>query len=199
MSRILYQHDNGCAPDLGCHLPPPVFECEPVCNPCDPCESTCDPKTRARDSVAVLQTEVERCVSLLGRGCNAKQLPGFLHCIAMKVRRKGLCTVITEEIPRKALHDGSICFSWSNKFRDLQPGYYEGDIYLDGKSCITWPFHIPPCGGSVTTESITEEEMPCDIMGCGEPPCCVGEVPPLEVEPSVNPDVECDPCGDEQC
>ena len=176
MSIVLHRGITG--PELNrreCSLEPPEFECADTCTPCeDECEDTCAVKTRARDSVALQEAEGNRCFSLHGRGCNPKQLPAFMHCIAMKVRRKGSCKVLTTEVPYKAKYDGSVCFNWTKRFKSLPDGYYEGDVYINGKTCYTWPFHIQGCYMSMQTEDIgtcEDHKTPCDIpCGCATPP-----------------------------
>lgn len=42
-------------------------------------------------------------------------------------------------------NDGAMCFSWTDEFRNLPEGYYEGDIFIDGCECLTLLFYLPPC------------------------------------------------------
>ena len=189
MSRVLHRASTGThdAP-LGCHDEPPVFECpERSCVPCDTeCGEKCPPKTRARDSEAIRENEHSRCVSLKGRGCQPKQLPAFMHCIEMRIRKKGSCKVLTTEIPYKATYTGEACFNWSNRFKRLEDGYYEGDIYINGKSCISWAFHIHACYVTMETTDIEYLHEPCSDVecasSCGCSKQCTCSKPPLEIE-----------------
>lgn len=184
----------------GCHLEPPEFDCAPTCEPCSPCGDVCKPKTRARDSVAIEYREGQRCVSLRGRGCKPSALPAFMHKIEMKVRRKGSCSVITTEIPYKAKYDGSICFNWSNRFKSLPDGYYEGDVYINCVTCYTWAFHIRGCYVTLETDDTQTLPYQCGDDDCGhkEHTCggcgCCGTKPPIEPEVDTTIAKGCEEC-----
>lgn len=204
MSKVLHRVSTGThdAP-AGCHHQPPEFECVERVSHCEPEEcGSCPPKTKARHSEAIGYMEGQRCVSLRGRGCAPKQLPMFMHCIEMRVRLKGSCKVITREIPYKATYTGAACFNWSKRFKALPNGYYEGDIYINGKSCVSWPFHIQDCYYEVGTESVTDLQDDCHAVECAtacgrcHQTACQCSKPPLEVEIET---VRADCGGCEQC
>lgn len=180
----------------GCYAPKPDFGCAPVCNPCDnPCEEKCPPKTRVQDAVCLSDEEVERCFSLYQYvGCEIKQLPAFIYCIALKVRKRGQCRVLTEECPIRADNNGNACFVWSDTFRNLDAGYYEADLYVNGKSCYTWLFRKRGCWATMETESIELEQPSCCPPNC----CCVGCVPELDIE-TEEPLGNCEECNGNQC
>ena len=203
MSRVLHRAKTGThdAP-MGCHDEPPVFEhVERECAPCQTeCGTSCPPKTKARNSEAIQKDEHSRCVSLKGRGCSPKQLPAFMHCIEMRIRKKGSCSVITTEIPYKATYTGAACFNWSKRFKALPDGYYEGDLYINGKSCYSWAFHIHACYIKMETESVEYLQDDCSGLECAGSCGCVNDCrcskPPLEIE---NGEVTADCGGCEQC
>ena len=207
MSTVLYRASTGKADAPGmCLEQPPEFECpDRTCDSTCAPECACPPKTKAKYSEAIGENERSRCVSLRGRGCSPVKLPMFMHCIEMKVRRKGSCSVLTTEVPYKAKYDGSACFNWSNRFKRLEDGYYEGDVYINGKSCYTWPFHIRGCYVQMVTESTEHLQPSCSDVQCttecgcapaGAPLCC--EKPTLDIEPVLTSDnqncSECDEC-----
>lgn len=185
-------------PRIGCDFSePPEFECRDMeCIPCDDnaC-GTCPPKTRAKDSEAIGLNECSRCVSLRGRGCSPRQLPAFMHCIELQVRRKGTCKVITKEVPYKATYEGAACFNWSKRFKALADGYYEADVYINGKSCYTWAFHIEGCYVQMDTVS-TEEDTRCTTCNSADPCGCYAncKTPLEEVIEDVTVDGDCGGC-----
>ena len=115
---------------------------------------------------------------------------------------EGSCKVITREIPYKATYTGAACFNWSKRFKVLPNGYYEGDIYINGKSCVSWPFHIQDCYYEVGTESVTDLQDDCHAVECTtacgrcHQTACQCSKPPLEVEIET---VRADCGGCEQC
>lgn len=182
--------------ELGCFAPPIDFGCEDTCPPCDnPCEQKCPPKVRVQDAVCLSDEEYERCFSLHQYvGCAPMQIPAQIYCIALKVRRRGLCRVLTEECPTRADRDGNACFVWSDKFRSLPEGYYEADLYINDKSCYTWLFRKRGCWATLTTQSVQLDHTPCDPP-CG---CCIGCVPTPDVETDDRLG-DCGECNGNQC
>ena len=168
--------------DAACLLPPPEFSCHQHCD-CEPsCEpQLCKPKTHARQSVIVPRDEVSRCIVLRNTGCKPKDLPAHMYCIEMKVRKKGACAVLSVERPYKATYTGAACFNWTKHFTRLPAGYYEADVFIDGKCCYTWAFHKEHCSVVADTVSNTEysERHNC---GCETP---------LEIEASYEPETTC--------
>lgn len=187
---------NSAYDELSCLLPPPDFSCVDTCNPCeDPCEPKCPPRVRAKDAVCLDDNEWERCFSLYQHvGCEPVRIPAFVYCIALRVRRQGLCRVLTEECPIRADAYGNACFQWSKTFRELPAGYYEADLYVNGKSCYTWLFNKRSCWAGMETKSVAHEDFPC------EPPahCCVGCVPHPDFETEL-PKGDCEECHGNQC
>lgn len=169
----------------GCELPAPkIFTTQPNCDPCAP---RCRPKTRARDAFTIYDDERERCFVLSGWGCERPKIPLHFHCVLMVIRAKGYCEELMEITPYRATADGAACFAWPPEFLNLPSGYYEGDIYMDGKTCATVLLYLPPCRHIVTADefyTITEPCEPCE-------PCEVGEVP--------QPDVVIDPVEPLDC
>lgn len=168
-----FRGDEERVPD--CMLPPPDFGCVDTCQPCDnPCEDKCPPKVRAKDAVCLSDDEYQRCFSIYQRiGCEPVRVPAFIYCIELRVRRQGLCRVLTKECPIRADNQGNACFVWTDKFRDLPAGYYEADLYINGKSCFTWLFRKRRCWAKMNTESVSLQELPCEAPST----CCGGCVP----------------------
>lgn len=171
----------------GCELPPP--EILTSLAPCDPCEPKCPPKTRARDAETIYQEEVERCFIIRGWQCGAEQIPAHFHCVAMKIRRKGHCRELIKLAPYRATPDGAACFAWPMEFLNLESGYYEGDLYIDGKTCATVLLYLPPCRYVITSEEAIVKSAECEIPAH----CSVGEVPMPHIE--IDPPADAD-CGD---
>lgn len=137
--------EQSCCSTPDCRLDPPKWKpYERCCNtPCSP--KRCPPKTRAKDTIKVDRMEVESCFLLGHYSCGEKRLPLLRNYIRMDVRRKGFCEVLLCQPPTRMRNDGAICFSWTDEFRDLPEGYYEGDIFIDGCECLTLLFYLPPC------------------------------------------------------
>ena len=171
-----YNFQPDCADDTpACYAPPPQFSCADDCNPCyDPCEPKCPPKVRAHEAICLAEGEWERCFSLHRMvGCEPTRVPAFVYCIELKVRRQGSCRVLTCECPIRADKLGNACFQWSDKFRELGPGYYEADLYVNGKSCFALLLRKRECWAAAKSESVEFEPLECD----GPESCCVGCVP----------------------
>lgn len=176
----------------GCEAPPYEPECCP-CEPCSPCEPACPPKTRASDAIIIESHEVERCFSLKSFGCSPKTIYANQHCFMLRIRKRGSCTVITTVEPVRALPEGDVCFSWCNLWDDLGEGYYEADLFTDGKNCNTLLFKVRHCDIMVhSTTPIINEACPIDPA-----PCC-GTNPQLDDEPPVETGCadECAVCED---
>lgn len=193
--RYSFRQEELCSEQQNsCYAPLPDFDdCYNPCTPCEnPCEPKCPPKVRAKDAICLSDEEYERCFSLHRFvGCAPTQVPAFVYCIALKVRRQGMCRVLTEECPVRADAHGNACFVWSDKFRDLPAGYYEADLYLNGKSCFTLLFRKRDCWATAKTESVRTAEQPCS------PPehCCVGCTP----QPDFDDDTRLGDCDGNQC
>lgn len=179
-----------------CFAPKPDFGCVDYCPPChNPCEPKCPPKVRVSEAVCLSDEEYERCFSLHQYvGCEPVQIPAHIYCIALKVRKRGLCRVLTEECPVRADRDGNACFVWSDCFRALEAGYYEADLYINGKSCYTWLFRKRKCWAAMKTQSVDLDTPPCEAPEH----CCVGCVPTpdIETEPPLG---NCEECNGNQC
>ena len=179
-SKVLYGKTKPI--EDACLLPPPDFSCNQRCD-CEPsCEpQLCKPKTHARQSVIMPSGEVGRCIVLRNMGCKPKDLPAHMHCIEMKVRKKGTCAIVTVERPYKATYTGAACFNWTNQFIRLPVGYYEADVFIDGRCCYTWAFHKEHSTVALDTVSsnIYEERHSC---GCETP---------LEIEASYEQETTC--------
>lgn len=190
-----FRDDELCNPHNNCLLPPPEFDCEDVCEPCNPCETKCPPKVRVHEAVCLADDEYERCFSLYQkRGCEPAQIPAFINYIGLRVRRRGFCRVLTEECPIRTDLRGNACFVWSDDFRALPAGYYEADLYINDKHCYTWLFRKEKCWALMKTESVEHEELPC------EAPCraCVGCVPTPDIEQTPLQG-DCEKCDGNQC
>lgn len=179
-----------------CFPEPPDFSCVDVCNPCaSPCEEVCKPKTRIQDAICLSDNEYERCFSLHQYvGCEPVQVPATLYCIELQVRKRGACRVLTRECPIRADIYGNACFVWSCEFRDLPAGYYEADLFLNGKSCFTWLFRKRGCWANMKTESVELEQPDCSAPA----QCCNGCVPTPDIE-TTTPMGDCEECDGNQC
>lgn len=174
----------------GCEAEPYIVE-ECPCEPCSPCEPKCPTKTRAADAIIVQPNEVERCFSLHTFGCKGSTVYANQHCFMLRLRKRGSCTVITSVEPVRALPNGDVCFSWCNLWLDLGSGYYEADLYVDGKNCNTLLFRVRDCDMVVSNTSPVINEA-CPITPT---PCC-GTNPQIDDEPPVVVTCaeSCDPC-----
>lgn len=179
-----------------CYAPPPDFSCVDTCNPChNPCEPKCPPKVRAKDALCLTDDEWERCFSLYQYvGCSPVQVPAFIYCIEMRIRKQGLCRVLTKECPTRADVKGNACFIWSDDFRKLPAGYYEGDVYINGKNCFTLLFRKRGCWTNMKTESVELDDLPCEAPER----CCGGCVPQPDFDntPVVG---DCEECNGSEC
>lgn len=191
-----YKFRPTCDDDLGCFAPPPDFGCVDICPPCNnPCEPKCPPKVRVQDAVCLSDEEYERCFSLHQYiGCEHVKVPAQIYCIELKVRKRGLCRVLTTECPIRADREGNVCFVWSDCFRELDAGYYEADLYLNGVSCYTWLFRKRKCWAKMNTVSVELDTAPCHAPAH----CCVGCVPTPDIE-TEQPLGNCEECNGNQC
>lgn len=208
-SRKGYQKAGCCDETPDCRLDPPKWEpVERCCPPVSRCEERCPPRTRARDAIMVDRLQVEACFLLSNFKCDEKPLPLVRNWVRMDVRRKGYCKVLTCVPPSKIRSpDGALCFKWNDEFRNLDSGYYEGDIYIDGCLCTTLLFYFPPCQVrvlSVSTEDNDGCSEPCGGCGkdhslcdCREGLSCCDVKPSYEVEYKPIPNGACDEeCGE---
>ena len=187
MAKILFSFDPIPTPiGAECAVPPPVYECAPR-SFCEPEVLCCPAKTKAKDALRVYNDEVERCFSLNGNGCGRTPIPMTSVCIELRVRLRGACRDLVVQTPRSLNVAGDVCFRWTQEFLQLPEGYYEGDIYVNGKTCHTVGFYLPPCAGRPTSTSV--DYAACEVQ---DPSCCTSlEVDQMNVPP-VNQ--ECNAC-----
>ena len=189
-------HFRGQPDTPDCFAPPPPIDCMPECQPCDnPCEPKCPPKVRAHEALCLVDNEWERCFSLFQMvGCEPTKVPAFFHCIELRIRRQGFCKVLTKECPIRTDNKGNACFVWTDKFREMPAGYYEGDLYIDDKHCFTLLFRKQCCWAKMQSESAEHEPTAC------QPPegCCNGCVPTPDFE-TVMPNGDCEKCYGSEC
>lgn len=157
-----------CETKRECGLEPPKPEITERCCPPDPCDRKCPPKTRARDAIKVDRLEYEHCFLFGKFGCGEKPLPIIRNWVKMEVRKRGFCKVLTCEPPTKVRADGALCFTWTDEFRDLPSGYYEGDIYIDGSNCVTVLLYLPPCTMRVKAHDSQVDDSVADCHQCGK-------------------------------
>jgi hypothetical protein len=170
-------------PDADCSITPaPPYVCPPPL-PCIPSPKCCPPIVSVRNYIIVPSDEYERCLVISSTKCKTSaKLKN--HCIELRLRKRGCCTVVAVERPYRLTPVGAVCFKWSIALKSLPPGYYEIDIFMDGKPCGLMGMHIPSCNTVlVTMEVLTETE--CNTASS----CC-----PLEVnqEPVILPDILAD-------
>ena len=184
---------HGGQPELahrGCEAPPYEPECAP-CNPCNPCEPKCPPKTRAADAIIIERNEVERCFTLTDFGCKPNPLYANQHCFMLKIRKRGSCFNQAVLDPVRATMDGAVCFAWSTLWTNLGNGYYEADLFTDGRNCNTLLFYVRGCDVFISSSTPVIDD------GC-HPVCepCCGTVPQIDDEPAppVTCETECDTC-----
>lgn len=94
--------------------------------------------------------------------------------------------------PVRALPNGDVCFAWSDLWANLGTGYYEADLFTDGRNCNTLLFYVRDCAISVSSSSPVIDD------GCATAcePCC-GTVPQIddEIAPSNEScEDECNAC-----
>lgn len=182
-----------CMPEASCLLPPPDFTNLVFCDPCDPCSDKVPPRTLAKDSICISPSERERCFRMSARQCDGSltQYPAFLDCIQMRVRRKQLSRVVSVEEPIRATASGDMCYTWSCHFLALGPGYYEGDVYFNGKYSHTIGLHKNAASIVSHAAESVEAQPSCEEPQCG--PCC-GTVPQVEEEAPTPQTYDCEDC-----
>lgn len=177
----------------GCEAPKYEPECCPV-EVCNPCGETCPPKTRASEAIILEANEVERCFPLTSFGCPANPIYANQHCFSMEIRKRGSCTLLTTLLPVRALPTGEVCFAWGGVWDEVSAGYYEADLYIDGKNCNTLLFKLREC--SIMVHSSTPIiDITCPIP---DPECC-GSTPQIDDTPPVPAECDstCDECENE--
>lgn len=154
-----------------CGSEPPKWEEVERCCPTSDCGERCPPKTRARDAIHIDRKQVEACFLFSASECGGKPLPLVRTWVSLEIRKKGFCKVLTCLPPTRMREDGALCFTWTDEFRKLPQGYYEGDLYIDGRLRMTLLFYIPPEKVSLLSVDMTEDD---NCSGCGkcEKPSC---------------------------
>lgn len=193
MSTVAY----GCQSERfdNCLLDPPeLCGCEPVCEPECHC-STRNNKTRARDRIKIGAGEVERWFSLTEWGCDSKPIPATINCIELVLRRKGHCKNLACLTPVRATADAAVQFQWPEWFLRGQPGYYEGDVIINGVEHNTVLLYLPPHAANVDDTEGVESNFPC-ISSCAIRGASCYAVP--DGEPGVE-DTGCDTEVCESC
>lgn len=195
MSTIAY---GGCREEIkdNCLLPPPdLCGCEPVCEE----ECHCGPhqvKTHARDAIVMKRNEVERWFSLTEWGCRGHPIPAVINCIELVLRRKGSCKDLCSLTPIRATADANVQFRWPKWFISEKHGYYEGDIYINGREQHTVLLKLPKNQAQVDDTGFEISPFVCgDCCSTGYPDCVA--VPDGQPAPSLSGSCttpECESC-----
>jgi hypothetical protein len=128
----------------GCYdqFPAQQSHCEPVCQPCVPC---CPAKVEKRNYVNV-KPDIGRTWFTVGADlCSGDVVDGATSCIELRVRARGECYVQLVLNPTAARLDGSFCVDWPLSFWRLGDGWYEADVYVNGRTCLTVGLHVRQC------------------------------------------------------
>ncbi|MEY4909021.1 MAG: hypothetical protein RL260_2739 [Pseudomonadota bacterium] len=164
---------------------PNLSSCVPEC--CAPMHSKCQPMVPMRDYNLVKPRAEESCFTLGVGACSTEVVHAARNCIQMHIRRRGDCLVLLKLAALRATLEGAACFSWPVEFWRLTDGEFEGDIYVNGKTCLTVGLRMQGCSIALLAYSQTEGLL------CGLPQdACVA---PIDDTPVALPtSVPCETC-----
>lgn len=134
-----------CADDcVKCALPvyDPGCESTGPINPCQPCKPTPCESFRARDAIRIYDGELERSFDF--RMYTAQRNNGWVRsCMEIALRRTDDCQWQWEAPASSVTPDGMVTFQWPMGFLAGAPGYYVGELRVQGKAVRTIYFYKP--------------------------------------------------------
>lgn len=174
----------------------PVYEpgCEstgPIC-PGQECPTDQCYTFRARDALRVQPHEVERLFAFRS-ACVEESNEWVRRSLAIRLRRVQSCHWQWDMCALSITGNGLIRFRWPNGFLKAPPGYYEGELLVNGEMSQKIWLHKPFMISNIhATEPVMQ---PChDECGPWERECCL---PPLIEQECYQPEpAECGGCDD---
>lgn len=170
--------------------PPDPSCCKPEPECCNPMQSRCPPRVPLRDCILVKPETVETCILIGTDDCTPEVAHAAQHCITMCLRKRGECKVLLHLQPLRATLEGSACFAWPLQFWLLRDGEYEGDIFINGRQCLTVGLRMRGCDKAILSYSSTTG-VPC---GGANSPQCVTPIEEGPLPPQELCDAECESC-----
>jgi hypothetical protein len=178
-----------------CTLLTPTFkECAPLCCPPPQC-GTCAPRTRINEAIKISPEYAETRLKVGTWGCDGMTIEAFSACIELHIQRRGWCDIVLTLKPYRATLDGEAVFHWDDAMWALGEGYYEADVVVNGRACLTIGLHVPHCRHRLWTAVHAERthcgpgELHADAACCV--PALIDPVPAMPVEPGDCNAAEC--------
>ena len=196
MLRIVRPIGNGSPPVEAAPctlLPPPFKTCAPLCCPPPQC-GTCEPKTRITDALRIAPEYDESRIKVGTWGCDGTDLAAWANCIELRIMRRGWCDVVLTLKPYRATEDGHAVFKWDDDFWLLGEGYYEADVVVNGRACLTIGLWVPHCRHRLWTFDHSKKSA-CEPCPTEPGPTC----PPALIDPVPNIPIPDGACNVEGC
>jgi hypothetical protein len=122
--------------------------------------------------------------------------------VTLEIRRKGKDELIETYNPFSVDNEKGLSFYWTPLFLAQAPGYYIGDILVNGVYCFSLNFRFRKCE-LAAVECFSEFERPCVVpcadtigaAGCSTEVCTPQDVIGTESEPTDPCAVEVEECG----